>query len=82
MNTVLRPRSSWIFVGNDWAEDHHDVHVMGQAGRKLAVKRLVEGIDGIRFSTPWSRPGTCNSSKGSHMGLLTGSLRRRMITQN
>ncbi|OLT16694.1 IS110 family transposase [Serinicoccus sp. CUA-874] len=37
-----------IFVGNDWAEDHHDVYVMDQAGEKLAAKRLGEGIEGIR----------------------------------
>ena len=36
-----------IFVGNDWAEDHHDVYVMDQQGRKLAAKRLGEGIEGV-----------------------------------
>ncbi len=37
-----------IFVGDDWAEDHHDVHVMNEAGRRLASKRLPEGLAGIR----------------------------------
>ena len=36
-----------IFVGDDWAEAHHDVHVMNQAGDELASRRLVEGLDGI-----------------------------------
>jgi hypothetical protein len=36
-----------IFVGNDWAEDHHDVHVMNEAGRKLAARRLPEGAAGV-----------------------------------
>lgn len=36
-----------IFVGNDWAEDHHDVHVMDAEGRKLAARRLAEGIEGV-----------------------------------
>jgi transposase len=36
-----------IFVGDDWAEAHHDVHVMSEAGEKLAVRRLPEGLDGI-----------------------------------
>lgn len=36
-----------IFVGNDWAEDHHDVSVMDQQGSKLAAKRLGEGIEGV-----------------------------------
>ena len=36
-----------IFVGDDWAEDHHDVEVMDQAGKVLARKRLPEGAAGI-----------------------------------
>src|SRR4051812_15671010 len=36
-----------IFVGDDWAEDHHDVHVMDEAGKRLASKRLPEGLAGI-----------------------------------
>jgi transposase len=39
---------SVIFVGNDWAQDHHDVYVMDEAGRKLAAKRFGEGIEGLR----------------------------------
>lgn len=37
-----------IFVGDDWAEDHHDVFVMDAQGQKLALRRLPEGIEGIR----------------------------------
>src|SRR3954451_10700467 len=36
-----------IFVGDDWAEAHHDVHLMNEAGEKLAARRLPEGLDGI-----------------------------------
>ena len=36
-----------IFVGDDWAEAHHDVYVCDEAGIKLASKRLPEGIDGM-----------------------------------
>ncbi len=36
-----------IFVGDDWAEAHHDVYVCDDAGVKLAAKRLPEGIDGM-----------------------------------
>lgn len=36
-----------VFVGDDWAEAHHDVHLMNEAGDKLAAKRLPEGLDGI-----------------------------------
>jgi transposase len=37
-----------IFVGDDWAEDHHDVHVMDADGARLASRRLPEGLAGIR----------------------------------
>jgi transposase len=36
-----------LFVGDDWAEDHHDVELMDTAGRVLARKRLPEGVAGI-----------------------------------
>ncbi len=37
----------WLFVGDDWAEDHHDVEVMNAAGRVLARARLPEGVAGM-----------------------------------
>ena len=36
-----------IFVGDDWAEAHHDVYVCDEAGTKLASRRLPEGIEGM-----------------------------------
>lgn len=36
-----------LLIGDDWAEDHHDVEVQDQAGRKLAAARLPEGVEGI-----------------------------------
>lgn len=36
-----------LFVGDDWAEDHHDVELMDASGRKLAKARLPEGVAGI-----------------------------------
>ncbi|PWU48386.1 IS110 family transposase [Micromonospora globispora] len=36
-----------LFVGDDWAEDHHDVEVMDASGRRLAKARLPEGVAGI-----------------------------------
>src|SRR4051795_6401005 len=35
------------FVGDDWAEDHHDVEVQDGTGRRLARARLPEGGAGI-----------------------------------
>jgi transposase len=37
-----------IFVGDDWAEDHHDIHLMDAEGARLASRRLPEGLAGIR----------------------------------
>ncbi len=36
-----------IFVGNDWSEDHHDIEVHDEAGRRLLRRRLPEGLAGI-----------------------------------
>jgi transposase len=36
-----------LFVGDDWAEDHHDVEVMDEAGKVLGKRRLPEGVAGI-----------------------------------
>jgi transposase len=36
-----------LYVGDDRAEDHHDVEVMNEAGKVLAKKRLPEGAAGM-----------------------------------
>ena len=36
-----------LFVGDDWAEDHHDVELMDGSGRRLAKARLPEGMVGM-----------------------------------
>src|SRR5436853_4459862 len=35
------------FVGDDWAEDRHDVEVVDQDGAVFARRRVPEGIEGI-----------------------------------
>ena len=35
-----------LFAGDDWAEDHHDIEVMDEAGKVLAKRRLPEGAAG------------------------------------
>ena len=37
-----------IFIGDDWAEAHHDIYLMDDAGARLASRRLPEGLPGIR----------------------------------
>ncbi|MEV4713963.1 IS110 family transposase [Micromonospora sp. NPDC049374] len=36
-----------LFVGDDWAEDHHDIEIVNEQGRRLARRRLSEGLDGV-----------------------------------
>ena len=36
-----------LFVGDDWAEDHHDIEVQDDQGHRLARARLPEGIAGL-----------------------------------
>ena len=36
-----------LFVGDDWAQDHHDVELMDAAGQVLARRRLPEGVAGM-----------------------------------
>ncbi|MEU5869155.1 IS110 family transposase [Nonomuraea sp. NPDC047529] len=36
-----------LFVGDDWAEDHHDVEVQDETGKVLKRLRLPEGMAGI-----------------------------------
>ena len=36
-----------LFVGDDWSEQHHDVELQDEAGRRLGRARLPEGILGI-----------------------------------
>ena len=36
-----------LLVGDDWAQDHHDIEVMDEAGRVLARRRVPEGVAGI-----------------------------------
>lgn len=36
-----------IFLGDDWAETHHDLHVMNEAGERLDSARVPHGLDGM-----------------------------------
>jgi hypothetical protein len=36
-----------LFVGDDWAEDRHDVEIQSESGRVLARAKLPEGVAGI-----------------------------------
>jgi transposase len=36
-----------LYIGDDWAEDHHDVELVDDQGVMLARRRLPEGVEGI-----------------------------------
>ena len=36
-----------LLVGDDWAEEHHDVEVQDEQGRVLGKAKLPEGIAGV-----------------------------------
>jgi transposase len=42
-----REEEQVIFVGDDWAEAHHDIAVVDEHGSRLAQRRLPEGLAGI-----------------------------------
>jgi len=52
-----------LLVGDDWAEDHHDIELMDQSGRVLARARLSEGVDGM---------GRLHAMIGEHLGQDAG----------
>jgi hypothetical protein len=58
---------AWVlFVGNDWAQDHHDVEVQDHTGKRLGKARVPEGVEGIarlhaligRFADPDDQAGS------------------------
>lgn len=36
-----------LFLGDDWAEGHHDVELVDEDGNRLAVRRFAEGLAGM-----------------------------------
>jgi transposase len=43
----MERRLGLLLVGDDWAEEHHDVELQDETGRRLAKAKLPEGIMGI-----------------------------------
>ena len=44
-----------LFVGDDWAEDHHDIEIVDDDGKVLVRRRLPEGLEGL----PGALAGRC-----------------------
>jgi transposase len=54
-----------LFIGDDWAEAHHDIEIQDEAGRRLVRRRLPEGMAGI---------AQLHELIGQHVGLDDGEL--------
>lgn len=68
-----------VFVGHDWAEAHHDVHLEDATGRRLAAVRLPEGIEGVRrfhelVAAHADEPAEVIVATETDRGLFVGSL--------
>ena len=72
-----------LFVGDDWAEDHHDIEVQDEQGRVLARARVPEGIAGItrlhaligQFAGPDTGPAEVAVGIETDRGLWVTALR-------
>ena len=66
-----------VYVGDDWAEDHHDVHLMDEAGERLAARRLPESAAGVTalhalVAEHASGPGEVSPTSCAPTGTTTG----------
>ena len=68
-----------VFVGHDWAEDHHDIEIRDGEGRRLGRARLSEGVEGVaRFHALVAEhvedPAEVVIATETDRGLFVGSL--------
>lgn len=68
-----------IFVGIDWAEAHHDVCLVDEAGAVLAKRRVAQGLEGVTklhalIAEHTEDPGMVVIGIETDRGLLVGSL--------
>ena len=68
-----------VFVGHDWAEDHHDIEIRDGEGGRLGKTRLPEGVEGVaRFHALVAQqvedPGQVVIATETDRGLFVGSL--------
>lgn len=69
-----------IFVGIDWAEAHHDICVLDEAGAVLAKRRIAEGLEGVGqlhalLADHAAEPHQVVIGMETDRGLLVGTLR-------
>jgi transposase len=68
-----------VFVGVDWAEAHHDVCVVDEAGKVLGKRRVPDGLEGVRqihelVAAQTEQPEQVVVGIETDRGLLVGAL--------
>src|SRR4051812_40644297 len=68
-----------VFVGLDWAEDHHDVCIEDGTGKRLGGGRVPEGVEGVARFHEWvaahaDDPGEVVVATETDRGLFVGAL--------
>ncbi len=68
-----------VFVGVDWAEAHHDVCVIDEAGKVLGKRRVPDGLEGVRqihelVAAQTEQPERVVVGIETDRGLLVGAL--------
>jgi len=67
-----------VFLGVDWAEEHHDICLLDSEGTRLEKARVPEGIDGVRhihaLVAKHAEPSDVAVGIETDRGLLVGSL--------
>ena len=57
-----RNPSVTLYVGDDWAEDHHDIHLMDESGERLAARGRGAGT---APAAPRRSRATCAAARGA-----------------
>jgi transposase len=68
-----------VYVGLDWAEDHHDVFIEDDTGRRLGGGRVADGVEGVARFHEWvaglvDEPGDVVVATETDRGLFIGAL--------
>ena len=62
-----------LYVGDDWAEEHHDVEIQDETGQRLVKARLPEGVAGIaRLHELIAQLATGTDGEGDPQKVLVG----------
>jgi len=68
-----------VFVGHDWAEIHHDIHIEDTDGRRLGKARVPDGIEGVArlhemVADTGAEPGEVVVATETDRGLFVGAM--------